>query len=486
MFSTMIIEFLVDFAAGYSLKVSSKVGTSAVNSDEFDWLVTRSAAFEVTEGTPTGTAGETTATNFKTAYDLDNTIGATTSRVTNTLTFTSTTADEDFVGVRGFDDLGNALVEGVDFNITYNNVEPTIDTSNIDLALVRSPHYINIPFDFTTTTAATIDLYIWDGDLTVVPSTANYQLTLPRPSTDFADFNTSISEFIESEIEAQPNLSIGATPVIVDSSTESVKWVKYNVSYTDPDETIANITSTLSGVEGYGFYSEGVNPTKPANDWLTECFNRRVDRGGVVVIPFLNTSVISSITVQSETNQINTTLTPVSSNESTDFLQYVQFNTSLATSDRYVTISDGTNDIIIEIVDECRYEPKTVIFKNRFGAYESMTLFKKSANTLSVTKSQFTNQYLTNGTYDVTQHQMKDINIQAKESVRVNSGYVSEDENVLYRGAITSDQVWFYENDALVPVRINKNSIELKTRINDGLVNYEMSFNYAYNYIQSV
>ena len=482
----MIIEFLVDFTAGYSLKVSTRQGALGVNSDQFSWVVTRSAAFEVTEGTPTGTAGETTATNFKAAYDLDNTISATTSRTTNTLTFTSTNLGEDFVGVAGFDDFGNLLQEGVDFNITYNNASDTIDTSNIDLALVRSPHYINIPFDFSTTTSATIDLYIWDGDLTVIPSTAIYNITLPRPSTDFAEFNTSISDFIESQIESTLNLNITSTPTIVDSNSASLKWIKYDVNFTDSEEVIATISNTLSGVEGYGFYGEGVNPTKPSNDWLTECFNRRVNRGGIVIIPFLNTSTISSITVQSENNQINTTLTPVASNESTEFLQYIQFDTSLATTDRYVTISDGTNDILIEIVDECRYEPKQVVFKNRFGAYEVMTLFKKSANTLNVTKSEFRNQYLNNGVYDVTQHQIKDINIQAKETISVNSGYISESENVLYKQMLTSDEVYFYEDGNLVPIRANKNSIELKTRINDGLVNYEMSFEYAYNYIQNV
>lgn len=483
MFSNVVIEFLIDFQIGYGLSLRSSTNGTPNTPQSWDWVATRSAAFEVTTGTPTGIDGETTAINFKSAFDLDNPTGYTTSVVDNTITITSTTTGEVFDTVKassGLDPIPESL------NVTFNNIEEPVDNTNIDLALVRSPHYINIPFEFNTTTSVTAKLYIWDGDLTVVPSTPTETITLPRPSIDFAEFNTSISEFVEEKIDGKPNINITTLPSIVNSDANSLKWIRYEVNYTDSEEIIADITGTLSGVEGYGLYSEGVNPTKPSNDWLTTCFNRRVPRNGIIILPFLNTGQITSIIVTSTTNQINSSITVTSSNESTEFLQYVQIDVSQATSDQYITVSDGTNNVIYEIYDECRYTPKQVIFKNRFGAYDIMTLFKKSANTLSVTKSMFVNQYLTNGIYDQEAHQMKDINIQAMESIRLNSGFINEAENELYKQMLTSDEIYFYEGDNLIPIRAKKSSLEFKTRINDGLINYEMDFDYAYNYIQNV
>lgn len=482
MASTVTVEFLVDFLLDYGLKITS---TDVLT--RFDWVVLRSGPDEVTVGTPTGIVGETTAINFKQAWDIDN--PTYTSVVTaNSITITSAVADETWTGVQAADlstPEGEVLVLGVDYNVTFDNEQPVIDTSNIGLSLVRSPHYINIPFNFTTTTAATAQIFIWNGDLTMIPTIPTYDETLTRPSIDFSEFNVSVSNFAKSELKPKPIIDITSSPQIVNSSSEAVKWVRYIVSYADTQEIIPDIEFQLSAVEGYGNYSEGVNPTKPSNNWLSECFNRRVSRNGIILLPFLNTSEITSITVVSNGGEINTTLPITSSNESTEFVQYVQVDVSDTSKDSYITISDGTTSFIFEIIDECRFEPKQVIFKNRFGAFEPITLFKKNTSSISVDKSQFVNNYLSNGVYDTSVHQIKDINITAKESIRLNSGYINESENELYKQMIVSDQVWFYESE-LIPIRPMKNTLEFKTRVNDGLVNYELDFEYAYNYIQNV
>ncbi len=51
---------------------------------------------------------------------------------------------------------------------------------------------------------------------------------------------------------------------------------------------------------------------------------------------------------------------------------------------------------------------------------------------------------------------------------------------------LLSETVFFYENDALVPVNVSTSSLEYKTRVNDKLVNYTIEFDYAYNLIQNV
>lgn len=482
MFSTVTIEFVVDFLQDYGLSIRTKEN-EVINNQLWGWEASRTSPFEVEIGTPTAITGERTALNFKTAFDLDNPTGYTTSVTDNIITITSQTSDEMFESIKAFE---SDIASPDNIIVVFGNVETPIDISNIDVALVRSPHYINVPFISASTTSITADVYIWDGDLTVVPSTTTYDLTVSRPTTDFPEFNINVSKLVRSELEPSINIDLTSTPKIIDSTTESIKWIRYDVSYTDPEEAIADISFTLSSLDGYGLYSEGVNPTKSDNDWLTNTFNKKVSRDGLILIPFINRGNIASITVVSNGSDINTTLTPTTTNESTDFVQYVIIDVAtVIANDSYVTISDGTNTFIFEVEDECRYEPTQIIFKNRYGVFEGLSLFKKKTESISVSKSTFTNAYLESGVYDVTKHQIKDINITAAETLKLNTGFIKEAENESYKQMLVSDQIFIYDN-GLIPVTAESKSLDFKTRINDGLINYEINLKYAYNYIQNV
>ena len=97
----------------------------------------------------------------------------------------------------------------------------------------------------------------------------------------------------------------------------------------------------------------------------------------------------------------------------------------------------------------------------------------------------FINNYVSGGTYDTTKHQFQKLNVTAKKSIKANSGYISEAENILYEQLLYSDQVYFYDG-TLIPVNVTSSSLEYKTRVNDKLVNYSIDFEYAYNIIQNV
>jgi len=161
---------------------------------------------------------------------------------------------------------------------------------------------------------------------------------------------------------------------------------------------------------------------------------------------------------------------------------------SNATTDGDVTITmQPTGDTITyEIIDECRYNPIEVVFKNRYGVFEAVTLFKKSNTTLKTKNDEFVNNYVSGGTYSTTKHQYQKLNVTGKKSIKVNSGYIGELENALYEELLLSDLVYFYEDDALIPVNVATSSLEYKTRVNDSLVNYTIDFDYAYNIIQNI
>jgi len=244
----------------------------------------------------------------------------------------------------------------------------------------------------------------------------------------------------------------------------------------------------LIGIEGYGYFMEGVNPTKPTDNVLTSVDLRKVERSGFILLPYVNNGVITSIDVQSNGGEISDNLTVTSSDNSNKAVQYLSVDVSQTTNDSSITItfnpSGDTVNYVIE--DECRYIPKQVVFKNKYGLYECMTLFKKNNETLNVTSDDFTNAYISAGAYSTTAHQRQRINIQGTETISVQSGYVSEQENNLYKEALLSDKIYFYEDGTLTPVNIKSSSLEFKTRVNDRLVNYQVDFEYAYNTIQNI
>ena len=476
-FSEVEITFTADFVITDDLKL-----TTDLFSNVWTWVTTRSASNEVTTPAPGIPAGAVSAANFETAFDLDYPTGYVTTLVSNVLTIASETDGEDFLGVK-LDVTSTGMV-----TVVFNNVVPTPTPSNTPVMLVRSPHYVNTPFDFTTTTAINLSVFIWSGDLTAVPATATEILTIQRPSVDFAEFNIDVAKIVRDKLDVEPVIDLTLSSQLVDSSVDGVKWVKYVASYVDPLETIADREGTLVAIDGYGYMQEGVNPGKPSNNVLTSSIFRKVERTGFILFPYINNGTITSIDVDSDLGTINDNLATASTNESDEYVRYVSVDVSDATTDEYITITtQPAGDIFTyEVVDECRYLPTEVVFKNRYGKYDTITMFKKRVDTLKIEKKDFKNNYISGGTYSLTRHQIKDINIVGNENVTLNSGFITQAENELYKELLLSDQVYFYENSSFVPVRVLTRALPFKTRTNDKVINYTVDFDYAFNTINNI
>ena len=110
-YSSVAITFTNDWVDDDKLALNSSEFTQSLL---WTWVTTRSTTREVTSGTPTGTAGETSAINFGAAFLLDYPTGYTISVTDNVLTITSTTLGEDFNNVGSFSGTGTLTV-------TYNN-----------------------------------------------------------------------------------------------------------------------------------------------------------------------------------------------------------------------------------------------------------------------------------------------------------------------------------------------------------------------------
>jgi hypothetical protein len=85
-------------------------------------------------------------------------------------------------------------------------------------------------------------------------------------------------------------------------------------------------------------------------------------------------------------------------------------------------------------------------------------------------------------TYNVQDHTQKAINVTAKEDISINSGWIREEQNEVFKQIILSKLVWIDDK----PVFIKSNGIEYKESKYDKLINYNLSFEYAYNEINNI
>lgn len=482
-YSEIEIEFLTPFTNGFELSLVRLDGTSTTN--VWDFIASRTDAFEVTAGTTT--AG--TATNFKTAFDLDFPTGFETTVVGSTITIASETQGENFIGI-SVNQFGILLNNGNVYNETFNNFEDVVTVANVDVALVRSPHYVSTNFNLSTTTKATIDVKVWDGLLDTPPAESTYTLTRIRPTADAIDLDTNLSEIIRSQLKPKvPTFALNTAEQVVSSEGNSVKWIQYVASFTDIQNNIPDIEGTFAALDGFGYHSQNANPSTPANKiLLSNIENRQVARNGIVLIPFVNDGVIFEVAAPLSDTTIADTL------DSDDFIQYLilkvdEYDLStkfLQIGFLYNTDPQTETIFFINITDECKFTPHNIIFKNKYGVFESVSMFKRSTSSIDVKKEEFVNKFTTNKTYDVTTHQFKDINFEATEKISLNSGYVSEAENETFKQMLLSDQVFFWEDNVLIPVNITSNSLTFKDELSDKLINYTMEFKYSYNTIQNV
>lgn len=345
------------------------------------------------------------------------------------------------------------------------------------MILSKSPHYLNITLDFSTTYSVGLDLFIWSGDKANVPLTPTYSLTKERPSIEVSQLDIEISDLVNDYIETKPELQT-ATGKYNTLSGNGV-WVKSVITFNDDVQTITPVEQITFAVAGYGFYLEGINPQ--AEGALTSSKIQKVD--DLILFPYLADGTIAQLEVSDGVTTQTYGLT--NENDSNARIGYLWVDTGDFT-ETFITVTDSVNEWVYEVITECKYTPEKVLYLNKNGAFDLFTFFKAKKEKTSIDSEKFNNAFVSNGSYDTTRHQFKKLNVTAKDKFTLNTDYVSEDENVRVMELLTSDTVYLIQDNTLVPVNVDTTSLDLKTRINDKLISYSLDFEYAFNKINNV
>ena len=300
----------------------------------------------------------------------------------------------------------------------------------------------------------------------------------------------NVAPLLRDFIEFTPDTN-GTNFSVLDGGTNQ-QWVRTYVEY-DGGTTDFHIEEDLF-VAGYTYGNEGENFTGRGPDdsnypdIMLPLYDHTAYRGGAFVVPISieNVSTFDTLVVKSfPDNQIDETQSVGASTQSDQQVKYVWIPISGATTDDYIRVTWKGELLTIIIKDEYRFDPMEVHFINKMGAQQSFTFFKEQKSSLKVTDNVFESNI---GQPSLGSHQFLRYNVQARTSITASTGFITEAENETIKQLMLSERVWMrtIDENVFVPLNITTKSTNFKTRQKDRLINYDITFDVAYNEINNV
>ena len=386
---------------------------------------------------------------------------------------------------------------------------------------LRSPYYIKV--SDTTLTSVELKLYIYTGTFTangsVAAGTLRYTITKkPLGSNAYVVFE--VSELVRDYLEVEFN---------GDYNSEAV-WLNAIATVTggSGSETVTpDNTNGFVGLDGYGYFEEGANPTLSTTALQTNKTIIALDDNLFRVPVFVPGTESVSLLYKGEVKQA-IDLSSASVDQTSEQIRYISANSTSSGDVNYDTykervLNDGgtfedsiclkefLDSISIDLIDEifvasssdvqvfkvktlneCLYTPIKVTFVNKFGAFQDLIFFKKSIDKTSVKGESYKSSIfdLATLTYKTYQHQLTQFMVQGSDSITMNTGFLPEDYNQVIEQLMLSEQVWatfVTDTEELIrPLVPKTKSFTHKTHLNDKLINYTIDFDIANNKINNI
>tara|TARA_B110000285_G_scaffold203670_1_gene240005 strand:+ start:27749 stop:28738 length:990 start_codon:yes stop_codon:yes gene_type:complete len=320
-----------------------------------------------------------------------------------------------------------------------------------------------------------LELYVYEGILyDNKPSEPQYKINKKRIETH-PNITIEIGELVRDYLEASFN----------DDYISFTKWVEVSVFYFDEADqpfTYSNpqITSYLA-VNGYGYFEDGANPELERHA-LISSNNIYLPENTSGKIPIFKEDV-GKVIIDSVTTEI------IDNGNTNQKIQYLTIPANSSIIQVYAT-DDSTLKKTINVTNICepKYTPYKLTFINKFGAFQDLYMFKKSAEKLEIKSDLFKRNTIANSTaaYTTSEGQRERYNVNGSSSITVNTGFVKEDMNQTIEQLFLSENVWIRYNNKTLPILPKTQSLEYKTVLNDKLINYTIDFDFAFDKINNV
>lgn len=336
---------------------------------------------------------------------------------------------------------------------------------------VRSPKVINV-LGTSTNDIASVEIYIWNNGQTM-PTTPTYTLDKKIPSSNQLTVHFDISPYCREYIE-----HLSFVPINDMTQANNNEWCLCKV-VTKLNKFDVN-TSYFAAFNGYGYYSEGLNPQLSEihlDDGTYYVRENQFYFGGVYYYSNGNDSFDVTFT------GLKTGLTTsYNLDDGYNYLPYIDDN-YLSEGNKMQIFKNSTliKTFIFELICEPKYTPLKCDFVNRYGSWQRIIFFKASYQSFEANGSQF-NLMPDNVNYNILENRKQVFNRNGNESIKANTGFVPESYGEVMKQLLLSEKILIDDK----PVNVKTSSLDLQKHINKKLVNYEVEFVYSHeskNYV---
>jgi len=309
-----------------------------------------------------------------------------------------------------------------------------------------------------------------------------YSISKDNPTASTGSTKIDVSRLVADVIEFNPEVS--NTTEVVNGSNQI--WVRVSTYYatTDPLDatTETNIIIELA-TKGYSYGNEGENVGFPLNKILIPIIDYKVNKKFVVPVLIDEVSTSPYSVISYPNNNLNLVGAIPSSTNSNNLIKNIFIEVAEAGNDEFIEVQYNSNTITLLIERECRYTPIDILFQNKEGVTMVLPFFKKRTDSIDVTSEEFESD---RGQPIDGFHQYTTYNVHGRSKFNVNSGFVDETMNDVFKQLLLSERIWLFEDDNIIPINIDSKSLEYKNRQNDRLINYNIAFKYSYNEINNI
>jgi hypothetical protein len=350
---------------------------------------------------------------------------------------------------------------------------------------VRSPYFIEV--DEVNQVGSKVELFIWHKYETE-PTLPTYTLSKSAASP------TQIKNIYNISNYAKEYIDIINPVLITDIDYENINnWCYVKVKrYTSDDVDSYQLldTTTYAALNGYTNYLDGYNNSINEDEIvLTSLQQNNNYKYYSNSLPYINFFISASsndyrIRLSDINNRFNYQIINIINTPTEEYLiklpiTYLE-NEYFTNGNLFEIEKNG--DVIFSTTfipeDECKYEPLQCSFINRMGGWEFLTFFKARTQNWEVKNKEY--QLLPNDIdYNPLRGESKAFNYEAKQTIKINTGWVDEYYNELIKDLLTSETI-LLDNK---PVKLKTMTTDLKTSLQDKMINYQIDFEYNYNQI---
>jgi hypothetical protein len=328
---------------------------------------------------------------------------------------------------------------------------------------------------------AQLDIKVWNGRFTSdIPSDPTYTI-VKQPIGTENNVQFEISELFKDYIE--PTFTNDYNTI------STAVWVHWTITKTFSDASPSTQTGFGLGVQGYGYFSDGANPSLGTGKQIDNS-HIYVPEGESMTIPiFLGTDGVNNVKLYKDgslISNVNYNIIDTLSEEYPDDLIYYVRNSDDIDYATLTKDDSTTETIYVNPVCEPKFEPYKVAFLNKYGVIQDLWFFKKRTDSIDVTKDQYNRSTVTvdsnlTATYSTNKAANSIIDLKSTRSLKLNTGFVKEEYTETIQQLMLSENVWIVEDNTAYPVIPSNQNLNYKTVLNDKLINFTVDFKYAFN-----